>query len=243
MTEVPPVRREIVVPAPAAVAFDVFTHCVGSWWPVASHSVHGAAATVAFVDGVIVESAPGEPDRTWGTVLASEPPARLSFTWHPGRGPERASRVDVTFEPVDGGTAVRLVHSQWEAFADPAAAREEYDTGWPIVLGRYADAFPVAAWTWVMVLHRATVGADVFSDPRFALHAAFLDRMADAGYLVAAGPLADEPGAGATVLRLPGGDRLAAATLLATTADQSVVQGLFTVAVRPWSVVTTGTVG
>ena len=80
MTPVPPVRREIVVPAPPAVAFDVFTHAVDTWWPVASHSVHGAAAHVAFRDGEIVESAPGEDDCSWGTVLTWEPPTRLAFT-------------------------------------------------------------------------------------------------------------------------------------------------------------------
>jgi len=29
--------------------------------------------------------------------------------------------------------------SGWDAFADPAAARAEYDHGWPIVLGRYQE--------------------------------------------------------------------------------------------------------
>ena len=143
MTAVPPVRREIVVPAPPAIAFDVFTHAVDTWWPVASHSVHGAAAHVAFRDGEIVESAPGEDECSWGTVLTWEPPARLAFTWHPGRGPDRASRVEVTFEAVQAGTAVRLVHSGWESFADPIAARERYDQGWPVVLGAYSASFPV----------------------------------------------------------------------------------------------------
>lgn len=143
MSALPPVRREIVVPAPPEVAFDVFTGAIGIWWPVASHSVHGAAASAAFVNGVIVESSPGEADGIWGTVLVWEPPARLAFTWHPGRGPESASRVDVTFAAVDAGTAVHLVHADWESFADPAAARQMYDEGWPIVLAAYAGAFPV----------------------------------------------------------------------------------------------------
>jgi uncharacterized protein YciI len=77
----------------------------------------------------------------------------------------------------------------------------------------------------------------VFADPRFADHVAFLQRMAAAGYLVAAGSLADRSGEGMTVLRLPGADRLDEATRLATLDDASVASGFFTVEVRPWRVV------
>ena len=61
--------------------------------------------------------------------------------------------------------------------------------------------------------------------------------MAEAGYLVAAGSLADRPGEGMAVLRLPGPDRLDEATRLATEDDASVASGFFTVEVRPWRVV------
>ena len=37
---------------------------------------------------------------------------------------------------------------------------------------------------------------------------AFLNRMHEAGYLVAAGPLTDAAGEGMTILRLPGAGRL-----------------------------------
>jgi uncharacterized protein YciI len=63
--------------------------------------------------------------------------------------------------------------------------------------------------------------------------------MREAGYLVAAGPLADEDGAGMTILRLPGVNRLDEARRLATEEDLSVASGFFTVAVRPWHVVLT----
>ena len=94
--------------------------------------------------------------------------------------------------------------------------------------------------TWVALLHRPadpSLAGAVFADPRFADHVAFLRRMGEAGYLVAAGPLADRPGEGMTVLRLPGPDRLEEATRLATVDDASVASGFFTVEVRPWSVV------
>jgi uncharacterized protein YciI len=95
--------------------------------------------------------------------------------------------------------------------------------------------------TWVALLHRpadpSPGGEAVMADQRFADHLAFLRRMHDAGYLVAAGPLADRPGEGMTVLRLPGADRLEEAVLLATRDDVSVATGFFTVEVRPWRVV------
>jgi uncharacterized protein YciI len=94
--------------------------------------------------------------------------------------------------------------------------------------------------TWVALLHRpgpaAPEGAALFGDPRFAEHVAFLTRMRDAGYLVAAGPLTDVPGEGMTILRLPGAGQLGRATELATKDDSSVASGFFTVTVRPWQV-------
>lgn len=60
--------------------------------------------------------------------------------------------------------------------------------------------------------------------------------MREAGFLVAAGPLPDEPGAGMTILRLPGTGQAGRAGELATRDDASVAAGLLTVTVRPWQV-------
>jgi uncharacterized protein YciI len=92
--------------------------------------------------------------------------------------------------------------------------------------------------TWVALLHRpgpdAPAAGTVFEDPRFAEHVAFLTRMRDAGYLVAAGPMPDAAGDGMTILRLPGTGQLATAVRLATEDDASVAGGLLAVTVRPW---------
>ena len=42
MSTMPPIRREVLVNADPATAFDVFTTRLGRWWPLATHSVHGA---------------------------------------------------------------------------------------------------------------------------------------------------------------------------------------------------------
>jgi uncharacterized protein YciI len=241
MTKLAPLRREVLVPAAPAIAFDVFTQQIGTWWPLAELSVYGEEAAVAFVGRDIVETAPGEPPTVWGHVTTWERPERLGFTWHPGSDPERASRVTVTFTANGDGTLVRLEHDGWENYENPELARTEYGSGWPGVLELFGAAIaPEGEATWVALLHRpgpsAPEGSAIFAAAGFADHVAFLERMRAAGYLVAAGPLADEPGSGMTVLRLPGADRFEDATTLATKDDASVVAGFFTVSVRPWQV-------
>jgi uncharacterized protein YciI/uncharacterized protein YndB with AHSA1/START domain len=263
VTTVPPIRREVLVDADPQTAFEVFTTRIGQWWPVAGHSVYGAGATVTLDGEQIVERAPDGATSLWGTVTRCEPPETLAFSWHPGYAAERASYVQVTFAAVAGQTLVTLEHSGWEVFADPPAARAEYDEGWPVVLGRYGRHMAAASEagaseagaseagaseagaseaagddTWVALLHRpgpdAPATGTVFEDPRFAEHVAFLGRMREAGFLVAAGPMTDAAGDGMTILRMPGADQLAAATTLATQDDASVAGGLLAVTVRPW---------
>jgi hypothetical protein len=227
MSTIPPIHREILVDTDPATAFEVFTERIGRWWPLASHSVYGAGATVSFADGQIIERSADGDAAVWGTVSRWEPPDAVAFSWHPGKPAEHASHVEVTFAALDGQTRVTLEHSGWEVFADPATARTEYDQGWPVVLERYRD---VAARrpgrgeddgngdgdTWVALLHRpgpaAPATGTLFEDPMFGEHVAFLNRMREAGYLVAAGPLPDAAGEGMTILRLPGTGQLSAAT-------------------------------
>jgi uncharacterized protein YciI len=262
---VPPIRREILVDADPATAFAVFTERISQWWPLEDLSVYGPGGTVGFADGQIVEQSASGDAAVWGTVYLWEPGAALAFSWHPGGPPDQATHVEVTFTQADAQTLVTLTHTGWERFADPAETRAEYEQGWPVVLGTYRDhvahheqdessldgSSPVdggpvdggpgeGGETWVALLHRpgpaAPPGAALFGDPRFAEHVAFLTRMRDAGYLVAAGPLTDVPGEGMTILRLPGADQLGQATELATKEDSSVAGGFFTVTVRPWQV-------
>lgn len=136
----PPLRREVIVAADPATAHRLWVEQIGAWWPVASHGVFGAAATVAFEGGEIVETSASGERAVWGTVTVSEPPGRLAFTWHPGRSPDAATLVELAFEDVgDGRTRVTLTHTGWEAYDDPAAARQDYADGWPLVLGALAS--------------------------------------------------------------------------------------------------------
>jgi hypothetical protein len=194
VSTIPPIRREVLVDADPVTAFEVFTASLGRWWPLAELSVYGDDATVAFTDGQIVERSADGQAAIWGTVTRWEPPGVVAFSWHPGQPADRASNVEVTFAAADSQTRVTVEHNGWEAFADPAAARGEYDHGWPMVLDRYRDytAEPGEpdGGTWVALLHRpgpaAPASGSLFDDPRFGEHVAFLNRMREAGFLVAA---------------------------------------------------------
>src|SRR4029077_18285656 len=150
VSTVPPIRREILVDADPAVAFEVFTAGIGQWWPVEEHSVHGQGGAVAFEDGRLVErSADGEA-AVWGTVTRWDPPAAVAFTCHPGRPAERASYVAVTFGAEGSQTLVRLEPPGWEAFDAPPAPRAEYAHGGPLVLGRYHEHLAAGTWQAMM---------------------------------------------------------------------------------------------
>jgi uncharacterized protein YndB with AHSA1/START domain/uncharacterized protein YciI len=254
MTELPPIRRQVVVPGSTAAAFEVFTSEIGRWWPLVALSVYGQGAAVSFREGRLVEQGPDGGESVWGTVLEWEPDQRLRLTWHPGADPAKASEVEVRFAEVsDDQTLVTLEHRGWQRFADPAAARAEYDHGWPQVLADYATHAAHAGQgatssvadgpIWLALVHTAgpalPAGEPVFGQPDFAEHIAFLRRLDERGVLVAAGSL-DGHAEGMTVIQVPDPAQVATYVRLAQEDDQSVVRGLLQVRARPWHVALTG---
>lgn len=138
------VRKEITVDAPLETAFRVFTQEIGSWWPLPTHSVFADRARSVEMEpragGQIVETSEAGEQSVWGTLTAWEPPHRVSFSWHPGRGPETAQEVEVTFAARGDGTLVRLVHTGWEKLGDAAEEQvRSYDGGWDHVLTRFVE--------------------------------------------------------------------------------------------------------
>ena len=249
MTDLLPIRRQVVVPGTPAAAFEVFTVQIGLWWPLADHSVYGEGASVGFEDGRLIEKGPDGGEAVWGTVLSWVPEQHVRLTWHPGSDPAKASEVEVRFDPVsDGQTLVTLEHRGWERFADPAAARAEYDQGWPRVCGRTPvvrrrTSPPTRAPVWLALMHTGgpalLAGEPVFSQPDFGEHIAFLRRMRERGVLVAAGSL-DRRVTGMAVLRVPDPADVAEYVQLAQEDDLSVVRGLLQVRVQPWHVALEG---
>lgn len=245
MNALPPVLRQVVVPAAADVAFRVFAERIGAWWPLARFSVHGEKATVGFRDGHLIETGPDGEIAEWGTVLHWQPPHELRMTWHPGRGPDEAGEVAVLFVPVTPTqTLVTIEHSGWEKYADPVATRREYRNGWPAVVGAFAAQLPGNADggepVWLVLHHTPAPGVDnVFDHPGFRGHPAFLAQLRERGILVAAGPFPPS-GEGMTILRLSEASQVPDVVRAATEDDSSVAAGVLDVHIRPWTPMITG---
>jgi uncharacterized protein YndB with AHSA1/START domain len=135
------IRKSITVRRPIEEAFALFTDGIAEWWPLEKFSIHAErATTVAFegrVGGRLYEVSDEGEEGLWGTVTAWEPPHRLAYTWHPGRGEETSQEVEIRFIPDGDGTRLELEHRGWERAPE---ARARYDKGWDTVLGRYAAA-------------------------------------------------------------------------------------------------------
>jgi hypothetical protein len=138
------VRKTVTVDCVVEEAFRVFTADARSWWPVATHSIHGEGVQEIVFEGheggeVYELSAKGEKGH-WATVVAWQPPSRLVLAWNILELETVPTEVEVRFVPEGSSTRVELEHRGWEAIAEDAEAkRDNYDTGWDQVLGVYAD--------------------------------------------------------------------------------------------------------
>ena len=143
-----PVRKSIVVKAPQARAFEVFTARFGTWWP---KSHHIAAPDMA--DGIIEPRVGGRwyekgvdgSECDWGKVLAWEPPSRVVLSWHLNSkfqvDEAVESEVDVRFiaESADT-TRVELEHRIAAVDAEGIRAAVDAPNGWTGLLSLYAEA-------------------------------------------------------------------------------------------------------
>ena len=141
-TPIEPVRKERRLAISLEEAFRLFTAGMGTWWPLATHSIAGDEASgVRFEEwlgGQVVELA-GEQEYPWAEIAAWEPPARVVLTWHPTVEVVAATTIEVRFEPVPGGTMLLLEHRDWEAFGEGLGneLRAGYEPGWDVVLAPF----------------------------------------------------------------------------------------------------------
>ena len=138
------VVKERTLACSPEVAFTLFTDRIGEWWPVDPHSVAGARVASITVEplvgGFVYETDDAGARVDWALVTLYDVPHRLVLDWYPGRTPDEATRVEVTFTATEAGCVLRLVHSGWTD--DTADRRASYNTGWDLVLDALA---PVAA--------------------------------------------------------------------------------------------------
>jgi activator of HSP90 ATPase len=121
----------IRVPADPARAFDVFTRDIAAWWrpdPLFPIAPQG--------DGVLGF----EP----GRILVWDPGRRLVFVWRQASfPPDRATEVDVRFEPVGDETRVSIEHRAWDSIPQRHVARHGFPE--PVTLRRVADWWRMSA--------------------------------------------------------------------------------------------------
>ena len=133
-----PVRKTAIVRCTIQAAFRLFAEEFATWWPLNTHSIGQDSAETCGIEGHvggrIYERLRDGQELIWGKVLRWNPPHALEFTWHPGREPDSAQTVEVTFTATGEGTRVDLTHSGWELLGERALeTRQTYDSGWEVV--------------------------------------------------------------------------------------------------------------
>jgi uncharacterized protein YndB with AHSA1/START domain len=131
------IRKTVVLDAPLARAFEVWTRHVGRWWPLARHSVGGADATGCFIEpgvgGRLYETTRAGDEHLWGRVAVWEPPRRLAYSWHPQVDLSERTMVLIMFTPLaPDRTRLSLTHSGWQPGQEER--RSTYHAGWDSVL-------------------------------------------------------------------------------------------------------------
>jgi uncharacterized protein YndB with AHSA1/START domain len=143
----PAARAEVVVEAPPEEAFRIFTDEIGLWWRRDTRywndRERGLSIRIEprlggrFVEVYDLESGTG---LEVGRVTAWKPGERLGLTWTQVGWPIDASTdIEVTFEPTNGGTLVRLEHTGFERVPEAEPYVAGYDAGWKEVLGWFAE--------------------------------------------------------------------------------------------------------
>ncbi len=145
------VRKTLTVKAPQALAFEVFTARIETWWPMATHKIGQAECAAVVVEpragGRWFERGTDGVECDWGRVLAWEPPARVLLCWQLSSqwvfDPGLHTEVEVHFVALDAGrTQVTLEHRGLEAYgADALAMRDTFASpnGWGGMLEHYAE--------------------------------------------------------------------------------------------------------
>jgi uncharacterized protein YndB with AHSA1/START domain len=121
------VRKFVHVHAPQAIAWQVFTEQMGTWWPLASYTIGAAKAVDAivepFVGGRWYELGEDGSTCDWGQVLSWEPPFRLVLSWDIGADwkPDATLKTEIELRFIPLGTdatRVELEHRHLDRYGD-----------------------------------------------------------------------------------------------------------------------------
>jgi uncharacterized protein YndB with AHSA1/START domain len=140
------VGTSVVVEAPQAKAFALFTDGIGTWWNPDHHLLDEPLAEMVFeprVGGHIYDRGVGGSECRWARVLAYDPPERVVFSWDIDlrwkleTDPDRTSEVEVRFVAETAErTRVELEHRHldrhgdgWEQMRDAVGSEDGWGSG------------------------------------------------------------------------------------------------------------------
>jgi uncharacterized protein YndB with AHSA1/START domain len=133
--------KSVVLSCDPRRAFNLFTEHAGLWWPAGRRHTKDADSTIHIEPaGRFFERSNDGTEVELGVVHHFETASRLLLDWYPGTGQENPTKVEVTFEAVDGGTRVTVHHSP--GAAGPVAFESNapaYDRSWEAVLAALAS--------------------------------------------------------------------------------------------------------
>jgi uncharacterized protein YndB with AHSA1/START domain len=140
-----PIVVEFDVDCSPEHAFRIWTERTALWWP-RSHTVTADSdLEVVFeprAGGRIYERAPDGAEHEWGEVRVWDPPNRVEYLWHLFFDRSEGTDVTLTFEPVDGGTRVRLHQDGFDRLPDAVGAprRDRTQGAWAEITRLYREA-------------------------------------------------------------------------------------------------------
>lgn len=147
------IQRTFTVPVPIVRAFAVFTDELEAWWPSEYTWAKDTLETIGIEPeegGHCFERGPRGFRCDWGRVVEWHPPRQLIFLWQisptraPEPNPDKASTVEIGFEPADSETTrVEFEHRDFARHGEDAAeyrAAMASARGWIYILGRYEKA-------------------------------------------------------------------------------------------------------
>ncbi|ESW83855.1 ATPase [Mesorhizobium sp. LSJC269B00] len=153
-THQPPVRHSILVEAPIAHAFKVFTEHFGSFKPKEHNLLAVPVAETIFeprVGGHVYDRGVDGSECRWARVLAYEPPNRLLLSWDISpqwqieTNPDRTSEWEVRFTAeTNSRSRVEIEHRNLERHGEGWEGVRfgiDGDRGWPLYLRRFQDLF------------------------------------------------------------------------------------------------------
>jgi uncharacterized protein YndB with AHSA1/START domain len=151
-TEEAVVRKSVRVQAAIERAFSVFVEQMETWWPAHHHIGKEPFQTIVVeprTGGRWFECDAKGVQCDWGTVLAWDPPHKVSLSWHLGPdfkfNPDLAfaSEVEIRFVPDGSATLVELEHRGIERHGEgheQLRAIMESPDAWTGTLAAFANA-------------------------------------------------------------------------------------------------------